>query len=233
MMDLCKTLNIQKQPTTKLWGRTFRIQNEDSFPLERSIFKAIRESLTRRHLRLYFQWSELLIPQKGCIKWFFRVRSSLNKFGRKNYSEKGVKVSKQTTYQIYKSIRLQENWLLSLFVLVQLQNTPSPNLLDVRLLLFTKLKSYQVLNYSGNMNGKGCNIWANYKRILWKHCQCASTKKRELCNGDKAESELCHKWICRVLVKSLTPPHFLGLWPIGRRNAALIGTSPASYPHCS
>lgn len=177
MMDLCKTLNIQKQATTKLWGRTFKIQNEDSFPLERSIFKAIRESLTRRHLRLYFQWSELLIPQKGCIKWIFRVRSSLNKFGRKNYSEKGVKVSKQTTYQIYKSIRLQENWLLSLFVLVQLQNTPSLFLLDVRLLLFTKLKPYQVLNYSGNMNGKGCNIWANYKRILWKHCQWFNKEK--------------------------------------------------------
>ena len=69
MMDLCKTLNIQKQATTKLWGRTFKIQNEDSFPLERSIFKAIRESLTRRHLRFYFQWSELLIPPKGCEKW--------------------------------------------------------------------------------------------------------------------------------------------------------------------
>ena len=58
-----------------------------------------------------------------------------------------------------------------------------------------------------------------------------STKKSKLCDGDKAERELCHKWICRVLVKSLTPPHFLRLWPIGRRNAALIGTSPASTTH--
>ena len=29
-------------------------------------------------------------------------------------------------------------------------------------------------------------------------------------------------------VKSLTPLHFLGLWPIGRRNALLIGTSADS-----
>ena len=65
----------------------------------------------------------------------------------------------------------------------------------------------------------------------FEHLASDLTKNRELCDGDKAGRELCHKWICRVLVKSLTPPHFLGLWPIGRRNAALIGTSPASTTH--
>ena len=61
-------------------------------------------------------------------------------------------------------------------------------------------------------------------------------QKRKFCDRDKAESYVTNGFVGRqgFLVKSLTPLHFLGLWPIGRRNAALIGTSADSYyPHCS
>ena len=61
-------------------------------------------------------------------------------------------------------------------------------------------------------------------------------EKWEFCDRHKAESYVTNGFVGRrgFLAKSLTPLHFLVLWPIGRRNAALIGTSAASYyPHCS
>ena len=61
-------------------------------------------------------------------------------------------------------------------------------------------------------------------------------EKGELCDRHKAENYVTNGFVGRrgFLVRSLTPLHFLGLWPIGRRNAALIGTSADSYyPHCS
>ena len=49
----------------------------------------------------------------------------------------------------------------------------------------------------------------------------------------KAESYVTNGFVRRrgFLAKSVTPPHFFGLRPIGRRNAPLIGTSPAYYLH--
>ena len=49
----------------------------------------------------------------------------------------------------------------------------------------------------------------------------------------KAESYVTNGFVRRrgFLAKSVTPPHFFRLWPIGRRNAPLIGTSPAYYLH--
>ena len=49
----------------------------------------------------------------------------------------------------------------------------------------------------------------------------------------KAESYVTNGFVRRrgFLAKSVTPPHFFRLRPIGRRNAPLIGTSPAYYLH--